>query len=55
MWQDRVLNWGPLPLESDGLPTALCGLAEKPCVEPRGHSFDPKFMKVCQNINPHKI
>ena len=27
MWLDQVLNPGPLALESDALPTALCGPA----------------------------
>ena len=27
MWPDWVSNPGPLALESDALPTALCGLA----------------------------
>ena len=27
MWPDRVSNPGPLTLESDALPTALCSLA----------------------------
>ena len=27
MWPNRVSNPGPLPLESDALPTALRGLA----------------------------
>ena len=25
------------------------------CVHSRGHSFDRKFMKLCQKVNPHKI
>ena len=25
------------------------------CVHSRGNSFDPKFMKLCQNVNHHKI
>ena len=25
------------------------------CVHSRGHSFDPKFMKLCQNVNHHNI
>ena len=29
MWLDRVSNWGSLALESDALPTALCGLADQ--------------------------
>ena len=28
---------------------------EKPCVHSRGHSFNPKFMKLCQNVNNHNI
>ena len=27
MWPDQVSNLGPLALESDALPPALCGLA----------------------------
>ena len=23
----------------------------KPCVHSRGHSLDPNFMKLCQNVN----
>ena len=26
-------------------------ILEKPYVNSRGHSFDPKFMKLCQNVN----
>ena len=29
MWLDRISNWEPLALESDALPTALYGLADK--------------------------
>ena len=25
------------------------------CVHSRGNSFDPKFMKLCQNVNHHNI
>ena len=32
MWPDRVSNPGPLALESDALPTALCGPAVCVCV-----------------------
>ena len=32
MWPDWVLNPGPLPLESDALPTALRGLVVCVCV-----------------------
>ena len=30
---------------------SLGQILEKPCVHSRGHSFDPKFMKLCQNVN----
>ena len=30
---------------------SLGQILEKPCVHSRGHSFDHKFMKVCQNVN----
>ena len=33
---------------------ALGQILEKPCVHSRGHSFDHKFMKLCQNVNHHK-
>ena len=26
-------------------------IIEIPCVHPETHSFDPKFMKLCQNVN----
>ena len=36
--------------------TRLLGqITEKHCVHYSGHSFDPKFIKLCQNINSHKI
>ena len=25
------------------------------CVHSRGNSFDPKFMKICQNVNQHNV
>ena len=34
---------------------SLGQILEKPCVHSRGHSFDHKFMKVCQNVNHHNI
>ena len=38
-----------------GLKTRSPGqILEKPCVLSRGHSFDPKFMKLCQDVNSHK-
>ena len=27
----------------------------KTCEHARGHSFDPNFMKLCQNVNPYII
>ena len=30
-------------------------ILEKPCVHSRGHSFDSKFMKLCQNVNHHNV
>ena len=39
-----------------GLKTRSLGqILEKPCVHSRGHSFDHKFMKVCQNVNHHNV
>ena len=39
-----------------GSKTRLLGqILEKPCVHSKEHSFDPKFMKVCQNVNHHNI
>ena len=25
------------------------------CIHSRGNSFDPKFMKLCQNVNHHNV
>ena len=30
-------------------------ILEKPSVHSRGHSFNPKFMKLCQNVNHNNI
>ena len=30
---------------------SLGQILEKPCVHSRGHSFDHKFMKLCQNVS----
>ena len=30
-------------------------ILEKPCVHSRGHSFNPKFIKLCRNVNHHNI
>ena len=34
---------------------SLGQILEKPCVHSRGHGFDHKFMKLCQNVNHHNI
>ena len=34
---------------------SLGQIMKKPCAHYRGHSFDPKFIKVCQNVNPNRI
>ena len=34
---------------------SLDQITEKLCVHNRGYSFVPKLMKLCQNVNPHKI
>ena len=28
---------------------------QKPCVHSRGHRVDPKFKKLCQNVNSYGI
>ena len=35
--------------------SALGQTLEKPCVHSRGHRFDHKFMKLCQNVNHHNV
>ena len=32
---------------------SLGQILEKPCVQSKRHSFDPKVMKLCQIVNPH--
>ena len=32
---------------------SLGQILEKPCVHSKRHSFDPKFMKLCQTLNHH--
>ena len=34
---------------------SLGPILEKLLVHSRGHSFDAKFMKRCQNVNPYEI
>ena len=31
---------------------SLGQIIEKSCVHSRGHSFDPKLLKLCQNVMP---
>ena len=39
-----------------GSKTRLLGqIIEKHCVRSRGHSFEQKIMKLCQNVNSHKF
>ena len=45
------LRLGQIRLSSRSLDQIL----EKSCVHPRGHSFDPIFMKFCQIINIHAM
>ena len=45
------LRLGQIRLSSRSLSQIL----EKSCVHSRGDSFDPVFMKLCQNINLHGI
>ena len=34
---------------------SLGQILEKPCAHSRGHSFDSKFMKICQNVSHHNV
>ena len=34
---------------------SLGQILEKPCVHSIGHTFNHKFMKLCQNVNHHNI
>ena len=34
---------------------SLGQISEKPCVPSRRHSFDLKFMKLCQEVNHNNI
>ena len=34
---------------------SLGQILEKPCVHSRGHRFDRKFMKLCQNDNHQNV
>ena len=58
MWSDRVLNPGPQALESDALPTALCGLAWGMVIrcacpkdaQPGSHIFSTRAAETCCRI-----
>ena len=34
---------------------SLGQIIEKPCVHSKRHRFNPKFMKLCQNVNHHNF
>ena len=36
-------------------PRLLDQIIEKPCVHSRRHSFDPKFIKLCQIVNHYNV
>ena len=45
-----------LKLGHIGLKPRLLGqIIEKACVHSRGHRCDPKFMKLCVNVNPYLV
>ena len=53
-----IKSWPELKIGHVRLKTRSLGqFLEKPCVLSRGHSFDPIFMKLCQNdfltLNKH--
>ena len=51
-----IISRSDLKLGYVGLKTRSLGqILEKPCVHSRRHSFDPSFMKLCQNVNRHNI
>ena len=51
-----IISRSSSKLGHDGSKTRSLGqVLEKPCVHSRGHNFDHKFMKVCQNVNHHNI
>ena len=51
-----IISRSSLKLGQGGSKTRSLGqILEKHCVHSRGHSFNPKFMKVCQNVNHHHI
>ena len=47
-----IMSRSDLKLGHVGLKTRSLGqILEKPCVHSRGHRFDHKFVKICQNVN----
>ena len=51
-----IISWSVLKLGHVGSKTRSIGqILEKTCVHSRRHSFDSKFMKLCQNDNHHNI
>ena len=46
MWSDRVSTPGPLALESDALPTALCGPAQEGVKKQNGRVVTPEHVRV---------
>ena len=51
-----IISRSSLKLGHVGYKTRSLGqILEKPCVHSERHSFDPKFMKLCQIVNHHNI
>ena len=51
-----IISRSSLKLGYVGSKTRSLGqILEKPCVHYKRHSFDPKFMKLCQIVNHHNI
>ena len=51
-----IISRSGLKLGHVGSETRSLGqIFEKPCVHSRGHSFNPKFIKLCQTVNHHNI
>ena len=51
-----IISRSSLKVGHGGLKTRSLGqILEKPCVHSKRQSFDPKFMKLCQNVNHHNV
>ena len=51
-----IISRSSLKLGHVGSETRSLGqILEKPCVHSRGNSFDPKIMKLSQNVNHHNV